>query len=240
MANRNRISPKSQAQGNGQLPELDLGDAQEGATPDTGPDLDPLDETNSKADLLSADSLRFVEDYDGIEEEAGLVQAIVSVDIRTPDKTWFIMVHPDQKYQLPVSVLEMQDKNRRDTYILSPRLGRALEKLGEKAVRRRLLVTAITRDGHHFLWSMGLKQEDGREDNWGDSARQAAKLARQSWIRVSADMKHGCYKVLEATADMGQPKWTDLSFDELLRIAVKDKYIDSLDHPVIKKLRGQA
>jgi hypothetical protein len=191
-------------------------------------------------DPLSADNLRFVEDYDGVDDEFGLREALVSIDIRTPDKTWFIRTHPNPAYQLLVCMLEVQSKNRRDIYVLGPRLGRALEKLGQKAVRRRLLMTAITRDGLHFLWPMGVKREDGREDNWGDSAREAAKLARENWIQVQADQTRQRYKVEIATADMGQPLWTDLSFDELLRIGCKDKFIDSLTHPVIQKLQGKA
>jgi hypothetical protein len=35
------------------------------------------------------------------------------------------------------------------------------------------------------------------------------------------------------------PTWPELSFGELLKIAFKSRYIDTLDHPVLLKLRGE-
>ena len=34
------------------------------------------------------------------------------------------------------------------------------------------------------------------------------------------------------------PDWPELSFAEIFRIAFKDRLINSLDHPVVKRLRG--
>jgi hypothetical protein len=36
-----------------------------------------------------------------------------------------------------------------------------------------------------------------------------------------------------------EPNWPELPFKELLRVAFKDKYINSLDHPILRKLRGE-
>ena len=35
------------------------------------------------------------------------------------------------------------------------------------------------------------------------------------------------------------PEWPDLSLGEILKIAFRDYYIDTPDHAVIKRLRGQ-
>ena len=44
----------------------------------------------------------------------------------------------------------------------------------------------------------------------------------------------------EAADTIPDPEWPTLSFQELLRIAFRDRLIDRLDHPVIKRLRGLA
>jgi len=39
---------------------------------------------------------------------------------------------------------------------------------------------------------------------------------------------------------MADPVWPELSFQDLLRIAYRDRMITTLDHPVVKRLRGLA
>jgi hypothetical protein len=35
-----------------------------------------------------------------------------------------------------------------------------------------------------------------------------------------------------------EPDWPDVSFEEIINVAFRGNYIDSLDHPAIQKLRG--
>jgi hypothetical protein len=67
----------------------------------------------------------------------------------------------------------------------------------------------------------------------------AAKLAETKWIRVVANMAAGCYDVYEATGISVEPQWPDMEFKEILRLCFKDRFIESLDHPFLKKLRGE-
>ena len=51
----------------------------------------------------------------------------------------------------------------------------------------------------------------------------------------------GSERVLpEAAADLAAPEWPDLTFAEILRLAFKQRVIDSYDHPFLKQLRGEA
>jgi hypothetical protein len=38
---------------------------------------------------------------------------------------------------------------------------------------------------------------------------------------------------------LADPDWPELGFWDLIKIAFKDRLINSFDHPVIKNLRGQ-
>jgi hypothetical protein len=60
----------------------------------------------------------------------------------------------------------------------------------------------------------------------------------KSWIRVKANMRLRAYEVFQAENSIPDPEWPDLSFDAITRIAFKDRVITSLDHPVVKRLRG--
>ena len=80
---------------------------------------------------------------------------------------------------------------------------------------------------------------DGKIDAWGRTALEAAKLAQEGWVRVTANMSLGAYEVFKATGDIPEPEWPETPFRELLRVSFKDKLIDTLDHPVLRKLRGE-
>jgi hypothetical protein len=49
----------------------------------------------------------------------------------------------------------------------------------------------------------------------------------------------GAYEVMQATGNLDEPEWPELSFQEIVNLAFKDKVIATLDHPVIRRLRGE-
>jgi len=103
----------------------------------------------------------------------------------------------------------------------------------------RALFTAIDRQGVLFIWPIRLPRPDGRFDDWNQSALEAAELATTTWVRVVANRDLGAYKVFTSSAELPEPEFPDIPFSELLRTAFKDRYIASLDHPVLKRLRGE-
>ena len=88
------------------------------------------------------------------------------------------------------------------------------------------------------IWPVKQPGPDGKINEWHRSAAEAAELAMTRWIRVKANMDLGAYEMFAAESTIQEPVWPDLPFQELLRIAFKDRYIGSLDHPIIKRLRG--
>ena len=64
-------------------------------------------------------------------------------------------------------------------------------------------------------------------------------MAKAKWVRIKANMNLGAYEMYVAENEkIPDPTWPELSFDEIIRIAFRDRLIDSPDHPVIKRLRG--
>jgi hypothetical protein len=70
--------------------------------------------------------------------------------------------------------------------------------------------------------------------------REHAKRAETHWIRVVSNQELGAYECLQAADTLSDPEWPTLGFWEIIQIAFKNYLIDSLEHPVIKRLRGQA
>jgi hypothetical protein len=142
-------------------------------------------------------------------------------------------VHPDPVMRLDTLVLEMRDE--RQTYLVAPDIAPAIP--GEAVAKT--LYTTVTRQGAVLLWPVRLPDEQGRLDEWNATAHEAALKAETRWSRLAANMGAGTYDVYEALDQFTEPEWPELPFERLLEMAFKDRFIDNLDHPVIRRLMGE-
>lgn len=164
--------------------------------------------------------------------DLGVKKVLVTVPIKKPDKQWFIRVHPNEEYRISIAVIEL--KEDRETYLVDPSLWEELQ----AEIIPKVILYCINRQGDIFLWPVRLPGIDGKIDEWNRSALEASKYAKDSWCRVTANMSLGAYEVLRAVNNEIEPKWPEKSFEEIFKIAFRDKFITSLDHIVIKRLRG--
>ena len=102
------------------------------------------------------------------------------------------------------------------------------------------LFTAIDRQGNVFLWYVKMPKEDGRSNDWHTSALVAAEEATKAWVRVQANMSLGAYDVFQAEAKLPDPEWPEgMTFAAMLKVAFRDRFIETMDHPVVAKLQGR-
>jgi hypothetical protein len=168
-------------------------------------------------------------------EAVGVKTLLTTIPVRKPNRQDFVRVHPDSAYRCgPVGVLEL--KEDRETFLVAPSMVNVLA--GEYATVT--LHTAITRQGVVFLWPVKLPAPDGRQLAWHTSAAEAAEKAMDHWVRVSANMNLGAYDIALATATLPEPEWPTHTPEEILRIAFRGHMIDREDHPVVRRLRGDA
>lgn len=184
---------------------------------------------SSKVDFKDIESLRLSMDP---AATAGASEILTHVPVRKPNRTEFVRVHPDADMTLAAAVFI--DKEEREVFFVAPALKAKL--VGE--LKPVLLVTAISRQGVVFLWPVALPDDSGRRNTWSDTAREAAQLAQTAWARMSADLQLGAYRIYKAEGVLSDPIWPDKTLSDLLEIAFKDRIIDSVDHPVVKRLRG--
>jgi hypothetical protein len=183
----------------------------------------------SAPDPFDLDSLRLTQDFAG---SVGVKKALTTIPVRRPDRQWFIRVHPDPAYRLETTVVELKEDG--ETYLIASNLRAELP--GE--IVSKVLLTAVTRQGNVFLWPVRMPDEMGKLDEWNRSAFEATKLAEKQWIRLVANRSLGAYETYVATGDLPDPEWPEKSFQELVRIAFRDRFIDALEHPVVQRLRG--
>ena len=166
-------------------------------------------------------------------EIVGVKKILVTVPVRRPNPQEFVRVKPGEDWFLETAVLEL--KIEREIYLVNREIWQELA----HEIIPKVLFTTINRQGVLTLWPIRLPGKDGRHDAWNRSALDAAQLAKEHWVRVSANSSLGAYDVVAAPADLPDPEWPNITFQEVVRIAFRDRIIQGLDHPVVRRLRGE-
>jgi hypothetical protein len=163
----------------------------------------------------------------------GVKKVLTNVPVRKPNRAEFVRVRPGEEWRLETAALE--DKINRETFLVDRSFWSEIP--GE--IFPVCLFLTISRQAVISLWPVKLPGTDGRSNPWNDSAIAAAKLAETRWVRMAANMAGGQYDIFEASGQLTEPTWPDLAFPDILRLAFKDRFIQSHDHPVLRALRGE-
>jgi hypothetical protein len=195
------------------------------------PDLKAVDSLPVPiSDPFDLASLRLSQDF---EDTVGVKKLLRTIPTRKPNTQDFVRTHPSEDYRLLARCVDLKDD--RELFLVRPEV--AHELVGETVVKT--LFTAINRQGVLFVWPVSVPALDAKQLEWWRSMREAAEFAMHSWVRVKANMDLGAYEIFEAGSLMADPVWPEISFQEILRIAFRDRIIDRIDHPVVKRLRGE-
>jgi hypothetical protein len=191
-----------------------------------------LVEGTQPSDIWSPDALRIDQSFLNVGAAKKL---LTTVPVRKPNKQDFVRVNPNPAYRLTVGLIELKDN--RETFLVLPAVS---QELSESEFFLATLYLTINRQKVLSVWPVKVPATDGRSNEWHASAAAAAERAMHNWIRLAANMSLGAYEISEAIADYGQPEWPTLSFMEILKIAFKNRAIESSGHAVIQQLRGLA
>lgn len=159
---------------------------------------------------------------------------LTTIAVRKPNRHEFVRVRPGDEWKFETATLV--DGESREVYLVDRNLWVALS----PELQPTALVLAMSRVSPvPFLWPCRLPGADGRPNRWHESALEAVKIAEQQWCKVVADMAAGCYVPSVAVGDLPEPVWPELLLAELLKLAFKDRFIRDVNHPVLRRLRGE-
>jgi hypothetical protein len=168
-------------------------------------------------------------------DTVGVKKLLTTVPVRKPGKQDFSRVHPDPSFRLtPAAIIEIKEDG--ETYLVTPNMAADLP--GEFNVAT--LYTTISRRGVLHLWPVKLPGPDGKHNEWHRSAAEAAEQATREWVRITSNRSLGAYEISLAIGDIPDPIWPDISFEEILKVAFRDRVLDRPGHPLINQLRGAA
>ena len=100
----------------------------------------------------------------------------------------------------------------------------------------------MTRQAVPFIWPIRLPGPDGKIDDWN----RVCPLRRRRYGSepLGFALRLTCTPAVTTFTrpppSRPEPDWPDMAFNALLRIAFKGKVIDTLDHPMLRRLRGEA
>jgi hypothetical protein len=166
-------------------------------------------------------------------ETAGAKKLLTTVPVRKPLAQDFVRVHPGAEFRMPFAFVNLKDD--RERYLVLPEIAAAVP----TEVVMEMLYTTINRQSVVSLWPVRLPSPDGRVNEWHRSAQEAAERAMHRWVRLVANMSLGAYEISEAIGNISDPEWPEYTFQDLLRVGFRGRIIDSVDHPVLKRLRGE-
>jgi hypothetical protein len=199
----------------------------------------PTEPDSSKPDPF--DPKRFRIDPQNKEALAQRVWTDGQIAIRKPnDQEWFRVrtgVDPEGEPWIMPETPILQRRADGKYRLLTPDIA--------PAVKQAKLVTlrfCITVEGTPLIWPIPEPGPDGRDNAYWETARGIAVEAEANWMHMWADQKAGRYLSERAPKDYGDGKWgsTPATVRHWLRIGFsKDGVIDNLEHPELKKLRGE-
>jgi hypothetical protein len=198
------------------------------AAPAAPPDVRPARDYVAKAQSFGR--FRLSQDFDRV---AGVTKVIVTVKAQKPNGQAWFRVHPDEGYRMQVALLKLKDEN--EVFLVDPSL------VGQLAteVVPHLLYTYVTRQGGIAVWPARLPRADGRTDHWMRSEHEAANRGMERWVRMTANMAAGSFDVHVSNADLPDPEWPEITFEKLLELAFVDHIVEDMNHPVLRRLRGE-
>ena len=153
--------------------------------------------------------------------------------IRRPSPTEFVRTQISEECSGPFPFLF--DKVN-DVYFAVPR--EYWDELGDHLVDVALVPT-VNAAGRVFLWIIRRPDASGRIDTWNASAWDVASTAQTQWVRVGRDHPSKMYYAERAQRPLRDPDWQPFEFEMLLQAIDNGRSIDSLDHPVVRRLRGE-
>lgn len=176
------------------------------------------DSTDRKAGSLDIGAYRINQNYG---ETLGSKKLISHVVVGKPIKGRFFKSSTAEENSVDVFVYE--DKIDYIFYLVSPEVADAL---GSSA-RAVTLHLVIDRANNPFFIPVPLPDANGERNSWPQSLLGAVVHARGAWVRIESDKSAKVYQVYEAQGVLEEPKWPDLSLDELVGIAFTGRIINA-------------
>jgi hypothetical protein len=174
-----------------------------------------------------------------LRTKSGVLKGVWSDPSRVPIytrpevNTW-VRVRPGDEYtdviDLLVATNASNSNDRNPLYVVTDNARPELERFLKP---HRVVVGITYHDKVQFLWVRAISTGS---NSWTESVMLAMDEALTDWISLETDHALGEYKRHHGPRDWEDPEWSDQTLEDVVNLAFRDRIIDSLEHPVAKRL----
>lgn len=124
-------------------------------------------------------------------------------------------------------------------YLVDPKDGKGLrvvtedvaDFLGSRA-KPGVLRACVNMDGREFLVPLRVS-----DDGYSTSLAKAIVASETEWVQTETNQLEGRYDWAVAKEEIGEPRWSKRSFEELVDASLSDVIVDSVDDPFVQRLK---
>lgn len=160
---------------------------------------------------------------------------LTKVFVDKPPKGDFFHTFTEEEDWFGAFILDFKDGTA--VHLLTPEVYDELTSKDEDTTKSVTLAMYVTKGGRIGLWPL-VDPVPGKDQNsWHASAWIAAEEAKTGWTRIKSSQTMGCYIVQKSKRldPVTRPKET---MKQLIFAAFKGNIIDTMDHPLIKRLEA--
>jgi hypothetical protein len=158
------------------------------------------------------------------------VKRLGSIEVRKPKPQEWFRSHPVMFAEIAV----IRRQSTGDFYAVDPALVRELE----TEIKKAYIAPAISYEGALFLWPIIKPKADGSGIQLFENDLADLSLSRECWIRRQWMFGAKAYKVDRANTDV-PPQWPEnTNIGDWVERAFRGRFIDSLDHQLVRQLGG--
>ena len=166
----------------------------------------------------------------------GVVTEYTVIQVRKPRQDEFFRVVPGEEYSMNVNIVEMKSDN--EWYLVDEDILPEIQ--FEPQLKVMQLYVCVTQNSTPFLYLIPLPDSEGKINAWHKSGHISMEEAKSFWIRRQADHSNQSYLVTKAiNGQLLDPRWPTEPLDDLIEKGFDHLYIDRIDHPVLRRLRGE-
>jgi len=178
-------------------------------------------------DPFDLSRLRLSQDF---ASKLAVKKELVAVPVSKRHRQEWFRVHSNPTMRVTTTLLEWKEDGL--FYLVDPIV--AAELSGEVFLAE--LFVTINKNGDLNLWPVRLPGDDGKWHEAHRTSFEAAQLAFTKWVRMVWNKPLGAYDIF--TADYTDPEWPAVNLQTLVKIAFKERFIRTADHPIARSLRG--
>jgi hypothetical protein len=181
-------------------------------------------------------------DDDDLSEEAPSAPKLVD---KLP-KAKYIRFRPGAENTTSIYTIQLDEEDQRPgeikSYVLTKDMRDYFENHLDYKVTKVMVLNAVTLQGDFFLYMTAIVSEFSG-NTWNISRREMIAAGMKGWIIVRSDMKERKYKFRIRKADKAEVKFewpTEPIRDRVLRAINGPRLISSREHPIVRRLEGEA